>query len=136
VIRDPAVKAKLARANRQALGLYLDLARFLKRKDPPTLRAIAAGEWQRDHFAFDVIDCDSGRALRLRGSSLEPPAKAVVRAPSLADRGHDLTRILRDTWVARQRPASANLQGHNPANSRPPDSAARQVSELRPFGFR
>jgi nitroreductase len=50
VIRDPAVKAKLARANRQALALYLDLARFLKRNDPPTLRAIAAGEWQRDHF--------------------------------------------------------------------------------------
>jgi nitroreductase len=50
VVRDPDIKAGFARANRQALGLYLDLARFLKRNDPPTLRAIKAGEWQRDHF--------------------------------------------------------------------------------------
>ena len=79
VIRDPAVKAKLARANRQALRLYLDLARLLKRNDPPTLRAIAAGEWQRDHF--EEIPGDRGVL----------PARTTAAVPTAA--GHQLLRL-------------------------------------------
>jgi nitroreductase len=73
-IRDREVRAELARANRQALRLYLDLARYLKRNDPPTLRAIKAGEWQRDHFEdIPVIIAACLRGPRL----LFPPLLAT-----------------------------------------------------------
>jgi nitroreductase len=50
VVRDPAAKAKLGRANRQALAIYGRVGRFLKRDDPPMLRIMDAVDWQRDHF--------------------------------------------------------------------------------------
>jgi nitroreductase len=50
VVRDPAVKARLARANRQAVAIYARLGRFIARNDPALLRTIDAVEWQRDHF--------------------------------------------------------------------------------------
>jgi nitroreductase len=50
VVRDPAVKARLARANRQAWAIYGRVGRFVKRKDPAMLRTIAAVQWQCDHF--------------------------------------------------------------------------------------
>jgi nitroreductase len=50
VVRDPAVKARLARANRQALAIYGRIGRFVKRNEPAMLRVLDAVEWQRDHF--------------------------------------------------------------------------------------
>ena len=50
VVRDPAVKAKLARRNRQAWQLYGRLGRWLTRHDPKMPRVLDAVQWQADHF--------------------------------------------------------------------------------------
>jgi nitroreductase len=66
VVRDPEVKARLARANRQALAVYARIGRFVKRNDPATLRIIDAVEWQRDHFEeipVIVVACLRGPRL-------------------------------------------------------------------------
>ncbi len=66
VVRDREVKARLARANRQALAIYARLGRLVKRNDPATLRIIDAVEWQRDHFEeipVIVVACLRGPRL-------------------------------------------------------------------------
>jgi nitroreductase len=50
VVKDPAVKAKLARRNRQAWSLYGGLGRRMSRGDPKMLRLLDAVQWQADHF--------------------------------------------------------------------------------------
>ena len=50
VVRDPDVKAKLARRNRQAWHLYGGLGRWLTRNDPKMSRVLDAVQWQADHF--------------------------------------------------------------------------------------
>src|SRR5438132_239998 len=50
VVKDPAVKAKLARLNRMAWNLYGGIGRRLAAKDPAMLRIIDAVQWQTDHF--------------------------------------------------------------------------------------
>jgi nitroreductase len=50
VVRDPAVKARLARLNRQAWRLYGGLGRRIARNEPAMLRIIDAVQWQADHF--------------------------------------------------------------------------------------
>ena len=50
VVRDPAVKAKLARRNRQAWHLYGRLGRWLTRHDPKMPQVLDAVQWQADHF--------------------------------------------------------------------------------------
>jgi nitroreductase len=50
VVKDPAVKAKLARRNRQAWSLYGALGRRLSRGNPKMLRVLDAVQWQADHF--------------------------------------------------------------------------------------
>lgn len=50
VVKDRAVKAKLARRNRQAWALYGGIGRRLARNDPKRLRVIDAVGWQADHF--------------------------------------------------------------------------------------
>lgn len=52
VVKDPVVKAKLARLNRQAWGLYGRIGRRLaeRRGDEPMKRIIKAVQWQADHF--------------------------------------------------------------------------------------
>jgi nitroreductase len=74
VVRDPAVKARLARANRQAWAIYGRIGRLLKRKDPEMLRTIAAVQWQADHFEgipVLVVAC-------LRGPRLAFPPLAAT----------------------------------------------------------
>ena len=66
LIRDPDVKARLARANRQAWSLYGRIGRLVKRNDPPTLRIIEAVQWQADHFEeipVIVVACLRGPRL-------------------------------------------------------------------------
>jgi nitroreductase len=73
VVRDREVKARLARANRQALAVYARIGRFVKRHDPAMLRTLDAVEWQRDHFEeipVIVVAC-------LRGPRLPFPSVAA-----------------------------------------------------------
>jgi nitroreductase len=50
VVKDPAVKARLGRMNRQAWRLYGGIGRRMAQNDPPMLRIIEAVQWQTDHF--------------------------------------------------------------------------------------
>ena len=50
VVKDPAVKARLAKLNRRAWRLYGGVGRRMAQKDPPMLRIIEAVQWQADHF--------------------------------------------------------------------------------------
>src|SRR5213593_2474951 len=50
VVRDPGVKAKLARFNRQAWRVYGGLGRLFRGDDPKVRKVIDAVQWQADHF--------------------------------------------------------------------------------------
>jgi nitroreductase len=50
VVKDPAVKARLARLNRRAWNLYGGLGRRLYGGDPAMARIMDAVQWQADHF--------------------------------------------------------------------------------------
>ena len=52
VVKDPAVKAKLARLNRIAWSAYGGIGRWMARRqgDDKMLRIIDAVQWQADHF--------------------------------------------------------------------------------------
>jgi nitroreductase len=66
VVRDAAVKAKLARQNRRAWRLYGGLGRRLVRDDPKMLRVLDAVQWQADHFEeipVLVVACLKGLRL-------------------------------------------------------------------------
>ncbi len=74
VVRDPEVKSKLARNNRQAFGLYERLGRRRAAADPRMLRILDAVRWQADHFEevpVLVVAC-------LRGVRPWFPAMAVA----------------------------------------------------------
>jgi nitroreductase len=51
VVKDQAVKARLARLYRTAWGLYGRLGRRLSARDPKLQRQLDAVQWQVDHFA-------------------------------------------------------------------------------------
>ena len=74
VVRDPAVKARLARLNRQAQAWYGRIGRVLARNDPKMQRTLDAVDWQRDHFEeipVVVVAC-------LRGPRLAFPPLAAT----------------------------------------------------------
>lgn len=52
VVKDPAVKAGLARLNRRAWGIYGPIGRWMTQREgnAPTLRILDAVQWQADHF--------------------------------------------------------------------------------------
>ena len=50
VVKDPAVKARLGRRNRQAWSLYGGLGRRMSAGDPKMLRLLDAVQWQAEHF--------------------------------------------------------------------------------------
>ena len=50
VVRDPAVKARLARLNRMAWNLYGGIGRRLYRNDERMGKILKAVQWQADHF--------------------------------------------------------------------------------------
>jgi nitroreductase len=50
VVKDPDVKGKLARRNRQAWNLYGALGRRMSRNDPKMQKVLNAVQWQADHF--------------------------------------------------------------------------------------
>src|SRR5262249_14749234 len=49
VVKDRAVKERLASLNRMAWRLYGGIGRWLARNDPPMQRIIQAVQWQADH---------------------------------------------------------------------------------------
>jgi nitroreductase len=66
VVRDPAVKRKLAQQNRRAWRVYGGLGRRLVRDDPKMLRVLDAVQWQADHFEeipVIVVACLRGARL-------------------------------------------------------------------------
>jgi nitroreductase len=50
VVKDPQVKAGLARCNRQLWSIYGRIGRRVRRNDPKSLRILEAVQWQADHF--------------------------------------------------------------------------------------
>lgn len=50
VVRDPEVKAKLARQNRRAWRIYGGIGRRQARNDPKMQKVLNAVQWQADHF--------------------------------------------------------------------------------------
>ncbi len=50
VVRDPAVKASLARQNRRAFRIYGAIGRRVTANDPKLSRLLDAVQWQADHF--------------------------------------------------------------------------------------
>jgi nitroreductase len=66
VVRDRAVKRKLARFYRQSWSLYGGLGRIINRGDEKTKRIIDAVQWQVDHFEelpVIVVPCLRGTRL-------------------------------------------------------------------------
>jgi nitroreductase len=68
VVRDEAVKERLARRYREAWTLYGGLARLVRRGDEAAARLIASVDWQAEHFAETpvvVVACLRGARLPL-----------------------------------------------------------------------
>jgi nitroreductase len=64
IVRDPSVKAELARRYRQGLAVYGPIWRFQQRHDEKMQRTFKAVEWQRDHFEeipVVLVACLRGR---------------------------------------------------------------------------
>src|SRR3990172_1668297 len=51
VVRGRRVKDRLGRLNRLMFRLYGGIGRWLRRKDPSSLRMLDAVQWQVEHFA-------------------------------------------------------------------------------------
>lgn len=63
VVKDPQVKAGLARCNRQLWGLYGGIGRRRYRDNPKRLKIVEAVQWQADHFEqapVIVVPCLKG----------------------------------------------------------------------------
>jgi len=66
VVRDPAVKRKLAQQNRRMFRIYGAIGRRVARNDPKMLRVLDAVQWQADHFEeIPVLVVACLRGLRL-----------------------------------------------------------------------
>ena len=66
IVKDPEVKAKLARQNRRMWRLYKPMARFKARNNPKEERMNRAVEWAVDHFEeipVFVVACYRGSRL-------------------------------------------------------------------------
>ena len=66
VVRDPAVKARLARKNRQAWGIYGRIGRRIAQNDPKMQKVLDAVQWQADHLDQSpviVVACLKGVRL-------------------------------------------------------------------------
>jgi len=78
VVKDRAVKAKLARLNRSAWSLYGGIGRWLFRGDPKMQRIIDAVQWQADHFEeIPVLVVACLRGVRLPFPIPVPPVVAT-----------------------------------------------------------
>ena len=113
VVRDPAVKAKLARLNRGAWRLYGGLGRRMVRGDERMLRILDAVQWQADHFEevpVIVVACLRGVispwppvATASAYGSIFPSVQNLLLAARAAGLGAALITLpLWSKWLARR----------------------------------
>ena len=113
VVKDGAVKARLAKLNRQAWNLYGGLGRRLARGDEAMLRIIDAVQWQADHFEevpVLVVPCLRGPrpwlppvAAASYYGSIYPSVQNLLLAARAANLGAALITLpLWSTFLARR----------------------------------
>ncbi len=113
VVRDPAVKAALARQNRRAFSLYGALGRRVSADDPKMLRVIDAVQWQADHLhetPVIVVACLRGMRFPFWNlaaasfyGSIFPSVQNLLLAARAAGLGAALITLpLWSTFVARR----------------------------------
>jgi len=113
VVRDPAVKARLGRLNRQAWNLYGGIGRRLYGSDERMAKILKAVQWQADHFEeIPVIVVACLRGLRpwlppvAAGSyygSIYPSVQNLLLAARAANLGAALITLpLWSTFLARR----------------------------------
>lgn len=113
VLRDPSVKARLARQNRFAWGLYGGLGRRLAATDPKMLRVLDAAQWQADHLheaPVIVVACLRGVRLPFPNifaasyyGSIFPSVQNLLLAARAAGLGAALITLpLWSTFAARR----------------------------------
>jgi len=113
VVRDPAVKARLARQNRRAFRLYGALGRRATANDPKMARVLDAVQWQADHFEevpVVVVACLRGPRLGFPNiaatsyyGSIFPSVQNLLLAARAAGLGAALITLpLWSTFAARR----------------------------------
>jgi nitroreductase len=113
VVKDPAVKARFARANRRAFSLYEPLARRRAGDDPKWGRLVDAVRWQADHFEqipVLIVACLRGPrawfppfAAASYYGSIFPAVQNLLLAARAAGLGAALITLpLWSTWNARR----------------------------------
>jgi nitroreductase len=113
IVKDPAVKARLARRNRQAWSLYGRIGRRMSRGDAKMQRLLDAVQWQADHFEqipVLVVACLRGPRSpfwNLAGASfygsIFPSVQNLLLAARAAGLGAALITLpLWSTWSARR----------------------------------
>jgi nitroreductase len=113
VVKDPAVKAKLARRNRQAWSLYGWIGRRMSRDDAKMQRLLDAVQWQSDHFEqipVVIVACLRGPRLPFPNGvaasyygSIFPSVQNLLLAARAAGLGAALITLpLWSTWSARR----------------------------------
>ncbi len=113
VVKDPAVKARFARANRRAFSLYQRLARRRVSSDPKWGRLLDAVRWQADHFEqipVLIVACLRGPrsgfppfAAASYYGSIFPAVQNLLLAARAAGLGAALITLpLWSTWNARR----------------------------------
>jgi nitroreductase len=113
VVRDPEVKARLARQNRRAWRLYGGLGRRMARDDPKMRKVLDAVQWQADHFEeipVLVVACLKGPRLYFPPmipssyfGSIYPAVQNLLLAARAAGLGAALITLpLWSTFVARR----------------------------------
>ena len=113
VVKDPAVKARFARANRRAFSLYERLGRRRAAGDPKWGRLLDAVRWQADHFEqipVLIVACLRGPrawfppfAAASYYGSIFPAVQNLLLAARAAGLGAALITLpLWSTWNARR----------------------------------
>jgi nitroreductase len=113
VVRDAAVKAKLARRNRQAWHVYGRFGRWFTRNDPKMQRVLDAVDWQAEHFEeIPVLLVACLRGLRpwfppiataSYYGSIFPSVQNLLLAARAVDLGAALITLpLWSTWSVRR----------------------------------
>jgi nitroreductase len=103
IVKDPQVKAGLARVNRQLWGLYGSLGRRATRENPKRRKILEAVQWQADHFEevpVIVVACLKGHYfpfLHITAAtyfgSIFPAVQNLLLAARAAGLGAALTTI-------------------------------------------
>jgi nitroreductase len=113
VVKDRAVKERLARYNRQAFAIYGRIGRRTMRDEPGMLRVLDAVQWQADHFAevpVVIVACLKGArppfpplAASSYYGSIYPSVQNLLLAARAAGLGAGvITLPLWSTFLARR----------------------------------